>query len=189
MAAALAESTQPRPQLAERDATLQRRCLARVHAEIVQVHRTTAAQLIRRTVEDRADGVGWAARGVRLLRAMVPADPQTRPGGRCGVSLPPHVLAVTDAARHLDDVTAEVAWLLDHGAGFLLVRDEPRSALALSQDSYDLYRQRLGPDDPIPRHPPAHSPTACTPSAATTRPAACSMKPGSLPPRTTANTQ
>jgi len=71
-----------------------------------------------------------------------------RPGGRCGVSLPPHVLAVTDAARHLDDVTAEVAWLLDHGAGFLLARGEPRSALALATDSYDLYRHRLGPDHP-----------------------------------------
>jgi hypothetical protein len=36
---------------------------------------------------------------------------------------------------------------LDHGAGFLLARGEPKAALALSKDSYDLYRQ-LGPDHP-----------------------------------------
>jgi hypothetical protein len=145
---ALAGSAQPRPQLAERAATLQRRALARVHAETVQVHRMTAAQLIRRTVEDRADGVGWAARVVRLLRAMAPADPADPAGWPLWRQLLPHILAVTDPARHLDDVTAEVAWLLDHGAGFLLARGEPRAALALSTDSYDLYRHRLGPDHP-----------------------------------------
>jgi len=145
MPAALAESAQSRPQLAERAATLQRRALGRVHAETVQVHRMTAAQLVRRTVEDRPDGVGWAARVVRLLRAIAPADPADPSGWPLWRQLLPHVLAVTDPARHLDDVPAEVAWLLDHGAGFLLARGEPRSALALATDSYDLYRHRLGP--------------------------------------------
>jgi hypothetical protein len=147
--AALAESAQARPQLAERAVTLQRRGLARVDGEIVQVHRVSAAQLVRRTVEDRADGVGWAARVVRLLRAVAPADPADPPGWPLWCQLLPHVLAVTDPSRRLDDVTAEVAWLLDHGAGFLLARGEPRSALAaLSTDSYVLYRHRLGPDHP-----------------------------------------
>jgi hypothetical protein len=92
--------------------------------------------------------VGWAARVVRLLRAMAPADPADPAGWPLWRQLLPHVLAVTDPARLLDDVTAEVAWLLDHGAGFLLARGEPRAALALSTDSYDLYRHRLGPDHP-----------------------------------------
>ena len=102
----------------------------------------------RRTVEDRADGVGWAARVVRLLRAVAPADPADPAGWPLWRQLLPHILAVTDPARHLADAPAEVAWLLDHGAGFLLARGEPRPALALAKDSYDLYRHRLGPDHP-----------------------------------------
>ena len=146
--AALAESAQARPQLAEQAATLQRRALARVDGEIVQVHRVPAAQLVGRTVADRAEGVGWAARVVRLLRAVAPADPADPAGWPLWRQLLPHVLTVTDPARLLDDVTAEVAWLLGHGAGFLLARGEPSSALALSKDSYDLYRHRLGRDHP-----------------------------------------
>ena len=146
--AALAESAQARPQLAERAATLQRRGLARVDSEIVQVHRVPAAQLIQRTVEDRAHGVGWAARVVRLLRAIAPADPSDPAGWPLWRQLLPHILAVTDPARHLADAAVEVAWLLEHGAGFLLARGEPRPALALATDSYDLYRHRLGRDHP-----------------------------------------
>ena len=71
-AAALAESAQARPQLAERAATLQRRGLARVDGEIVQVHRVPAAQLIRRTVKDRAvifsTSAGRACRVRRVSR-------------------------------------------------------------------------------------------------------------------------
>jgi hypothetical protein len=96
--------------------------LARVHGEIVQVHRVPAAQLIQRTVEDRAHGVGWAARVVRLLRAVAPADPTDPAGWPLWRQLLPHILAVTDPARHLADAPAEVAWLLDHGAAFLLAR-------------------------------------------------------------------
>jgi hypothetical protein len=114
----------------------------------VQVHRVPAAQLIQRTVEDRADGVGWAARVVRLLRAIAPADPADPAGWPLWRQLLPHILAVTDPARHLADAAVEVAWLLEHGAGFLLARGEPRPALALATDSYDLYRDRLGPDHP-----------------------------------------
>ena len=112
------------------------------------MHRVPAAQLIRRTVEDRADGVGWAARVVRLLCAVAPADPADPAGWPLWRQLLPHILAVTDPARHLADAPAEVAWLLDHGAAFLLARGEPRPALALATDSYDLYRHRLGPDHP-----------------------------------------
>jgi hypothetical protein len=148
MPAALAGLAPSRPQLAERAATLQRRSLVRVHGEIVQVHRTTAAQLTRRTLEDRPDGMGWATRVVRVLQSVAPADPADPAGWPLWRQLLPHVLAVTDPARLLDDVTAEVAWLLDHGAGFLLARGEPRPALALAKDSYDLYRHRLGPDHP-----------------------------------------
>jgi hypothetical protein len=127
-----------------RAATLQRGGLARVYGEMVQVHRVPAAQLIQRTVEDRAHGPGWATRVVRLLRAIAPADPADPPGWPLWRQLLPHILAVTDPARHLADTPAEVAWLLDHGAGFLLARGEPKPALALATDSYDLYRHRPG---------------------------------------------
>ena len=146
--AALAESAQARPQLAERAATLKRRGLARVDGEIVQMHRLPAAQLIGHTVEDRGHGVGWATRVVRLLRAVAPADPADPAGWPLWRQLLPHILAVTDPARRLTDAPAEVAWLLDHGAGFLLARGEPRPALALATDSYDLYRHRLGRNHP-----------------------------------------
>jgi hypothetical protein len=146
--AALAESAQARRQLAERAATLSGRGLARLDDDLVQVHRVPAAQLIEHTTKDRPDGVGWAARVVCLLRAVAPADPTDPTGWPLWRQLLPHVLAVTDPARHLAEVTAAVAWLLDHGAGFLLARGEPKSALALSKDSYDLYRHQLGPDHP-----------------------------------------
>jgi Tetratricopeptide repeat len=60
----------------------------------------------------------------------------------------PHMLAATDPTRHLDDVTLEVGWLLNHAASYLQARGEPRVARALFEDAYDLYRRRLGPDHP-----------------------------------------
>ena len=86
--AALAESAQARPQLAERAATLQRRGLARVDGEIVQVHRVPAAQLIqahRRGSRGRR-GMG-GARGAPTARR-----------GACRPGRPGRVAAVASAA-------------------------------------------------------------------------------------------
>jgi hypothetical protein len=104
--------------------------------------------LVARSRDDTNGGGSWAATAVRLLRAAVPAD-TTEPGGwPVWRRLLPHVLAVTDPGRRLDDVLVDVGWLLHHAACYLRARGEPRAAHALFQDAYDLYRHRLGPDHP-----------------------------------------
>jgi hypothetical protein len=128
--------------------TLADRGLALVDGESVQLHRVPAAHLVRRSADDRPDGAGWPVWAVRLLRAAVPPDPDdpaSWPGWR---RLMPHVLAATDPRRALDDVAVEVGWLLHHAARFLQARGEQESARALLEDAHDLYRRRLGPDDP-----------------------------------------
>ena len=132
--------------LTDRAATLHRRGLARVGPDHVQVHPALAARLRARTAADGFGGVGWAGSAVRVLRAALTAGP----GGPALVStwrrLLPHVLAVTDPARDLDDT--DVAWLLRHAGRHLRSRGEPRSAQALLTDAHDLYRRRLGDDHP-----------------------------------------
>ena len=114
----------------------------------MQLHRTPADQLLARTVDDRPDQLTWAGWAVRLLRAAMPTQPHDPDGWPMWRQLLPHLLTATDPARHLDDVTLEVGWLLNHAASYLQARGEPRAARALFEDAYDLYRRRLGHDHP-----------------------------------------
>ena len=125
--------------LADLTAVLQRRGLARVDAETVQLHPSPA-----RVIVPQSEDGGHAAAGVRLLRAAAPTDPDS-PAWRM---LLPHVLAVTDPARRLDDVVLDVGWLLSSAGSYLRARGEARAARALFEDAHGLYRSRLGPDHP-----------------------------------------
>ena len=78
----------------------------------------------------------------------MPTQPHDPDGWPVWRQLLPHLLTATDPARHLDDVTLEVGWLLNHAASYLQARGEPRAARALFEDAYDLYRRRLGHDHP-----------------------------------------
>jgi Tetratricopeptide repeat len=142
--APLAQTALTPAKLADLAATLHRRGLARVESNTVQLHRTPADQLLARTVDDRPDQLTWAAWAVRLLRAAMPTQPHDPDGWPVWQQLLPHLLAATDPTRHLEDVTIEVGWLLHHAASYLQARGEPRTARALSEDAYELYRRRLG---------------------------------------------
>jgi hypothetical protein len=124
---------------ADLTAVLQRRGLARVDAETVELYPSPARVIVRQS----EDG-GRAAAGVRLLRAAAPAAPDS-PAWRMWL---PHVLAVTDPARRLDDVVLDVGWLLSSAGSYLRARGEARAARALFEDAHELYRRRLGPDHP-----------------------------------------
>ena len=139
------------PDLSELVATLGRRGLAKVDGRGVQLHRVPAAQLVRRTTDERPDGAGWATWAVRLLRAAVPPSPDDPAGWPTWRRLMPHVLAATDPGRPLDDVAVEVGWLLRRAAAFLQARGEQESARALLEDAHDLYRRKLGRDHPETR--------------------------------------
>ena len=97
-----------------------------------------------RVIVRQSEDGGRAAAGVRLLRAAAPADPDS-PAWRMWL---PHVLAVTDPARRLDDVVLDVGWLLSSAGSYLRARGEARAARALFEDAHELYRRRLGPDHP-----------------------------------------
>jgi len=129
-------------------ATLADRGLVISDGASVQLHRVPAAHLVRRSTDERPDGAGWAVWAVRLLRAAVPPDPEDPAEWPAWRRLMPHVLVATDPGRALDDVAVEVGWLLHHAARFLQARGEQESARALLEDAHDLYRRRLGPDDP-----------------------------------------
>ena len=129
-------------------ATLADRGLVISDGASVQLHRVPAAHLVRRSTDERPDGAGWAVWAVRLLRAAVPPDPEDPAAWPAWRRLMPHVLVATDPGRALDDVAVEVGWLLHHAARFLQARGEQESARALLEDAHDLYRRRLGPDDP-----------------------------------------
>jgi tetratricopeptide (TPR) repeat protein len=146
--APLAQTARSPAQLADLAATLRRRGLARVKSNSVQLHRIPADQLLARTVGDRPDQLTWAGWAVRLLRAAMPTQPHDPDGWPVWRQLLPHLLTATDPARHLDHVTLEVGWLLNHAASYLQARGEPRAARALFEDAYDLYRRRLGHDHP-----------------------------------------
>ena len=181
--APLAQTARSPAQLADLAATLRRRGLARVESNSVQLHRTPAHQVLARTVGDRPDQLTWAGWAVRLLRAAMPTQPHDPDGWPVWRQLLPHLLTATDPARHLDDVTLEVGWLLNHAASYLQARGEPRAARALFEDAYDLYRRRLGHDPS--RHPrllPTPSPRTCTPSASTNKPTASCTTPTSIKP-------
>ena len=121
-------------------AVVHQRGLARVDGETVQLHPTAAGVIVRRS----ENGGGRATATVRLVRAAAPADPDAPEWRR----LLPHVLAVTDPARRLDDVVLDVGWLLNSAGLYLRARGESRAARALFEDVHELYRRRLGPDHP-----------------------------------------
>jgi hypothetical protein len=129
-------------------AVLVDRGVARADGDNVQLHHVPAAHLVRHSADDRPDGAGWAVWAVRLLRAAAPPDPDDPATWPAWRGLMPHVLAATDPGRALDEVAVEVGWLLHHAARFLRARGEQESARALLEDAHDLYRRRLGPDDP-----------------------------------------
>jgi hypothetical protein len=149
--APLAQTARTPSGLADLAATLGRRGLARVTPDSVQLHRIPGDLLLTRTGDDRPDHPPWAAWAVRLLRVAMPVDPHDPRGWAEWRQLLPHVLTATDPARHLDDVVVEVAWLLNHAAGYLKARGEPRAARALFEDAYDLTRAQLGDDHPDTR--------------------------------------
>jgi len=131
--------------LEEQAATLQRRGLARLDADSLQVHTASAARLRARTAADRPGDVGWPVVAVRVLHAAVVADPAGRSTWR---QLLPHVLAATDPTRDLDEAGADVGRLLQLAGRHLRARGETRSARALLTDAHDLYRQQFGDDHP-----------------------------------------
>ena len=125
-------------QLADLAAVPQRRGLARVDDDAVQLHPTPAAS--RRRARENGDR---AAAAVRLLR---PAAPPTRIPDVANIAAArpgrhrPHPPA--RRRRPGGGLAAPV-----RGA-YLRSRGEPRTARALFEDAHDLYRQRLGPDHP-----------------------------------------
>ena len=92
---------------------------------------------------------GWTTVAVRLLRAAAPDGPATDPGTwPAWRRLLPHVLAATDPVRRLDDVAAEVGWLLRGAGGYLQARGREHAAQALLDDARgfdDRARRQGGP--------------------------------------------
>lgn len=123
---------------------LRRAGLARVEPDSLQLHRLLQTML--RTEPDQHD---MAIVAIRLLRAVVPADPwDNPPTWPLWRELLPHVLAATDA-RHTPDPTGDdVAWLLDHAGTYVLTHGEPVSARPLFERALSLRRSLLGEDHP-----------------------------------------
>ncbi|MGH3837292.1 MAG: FxSxx-COOH system tetratricopeptide repeat protein [Pseudonocardiaceae bacterium] len=124
---------------------LRTRSLARVQTGSLQLHRLVQA-ILRARSSSEAD---LAVTAVRLLRAAVPPDswdnPGTWPQWR---RLLPHALTATDAGRALDDAAADVAWLLNETARYLLTRGEPMAGLPLIERALELRRGVLGEEHP-----------------------------------------
>ena len=133
-------------------AMLRRRGLARVTAGSVQLHRVPAALLRARTAH-RSAGLG--GRPSRCGCCMPPRPPDAwnnPPVWPAWRPLLPHVLAAVDPARPLDEVAAEVTWLLAGPATIPADRAASRAPRAsVVRRAYTLNRDRLGddhPDDP-----------------------------------------
>lgn len=127
---------------------LRRRAVARVYPDSLLLHRIPAA-LLRDNAPIAVPENGWAAAAVRVLRAALPADPWNQPAiWPAWQALLPHILNTTDVTRVLDSVTDEVDRLLDHVAGYLQTRGEPRTARPLLERAHDRHRTRLGEDHP-----------------------------------------
>jgi tetratricopeptide (TPR) repeat protein len=127
---------------------LRRRALARVETDSLHLHRLVAT-LLRERSSTKLDAPAYAAVTLRLLKGAVPPDPAhdlaTWPVWR---QLLPHVLAITDEARHATPADTRVAWLLDRAAAYLQNRGDPRPALPLATRAHDLYRKWEGDDHP-----------------------------------------
>ena len=119
-------------------------------SQAIRVSSCSAAALLRaRTAHHHSPHGGWAAMVVRLLRAAVPGNvwnnPPVWPTWR---PLLPHVLAATDPTRTLDEVLAEVSWLLRKAGDYVQSRGEPHAARPLFDRAYRLNRDRLDAEDP-----------------------------------------
>jgi hypothetical protein len=126
---------------------LRRRGMVQVTADGVLLHRVPAALLRTRTAHDRPTGDSWAALVVRLLRAVLPADPWNNPAvWPAWHQLLPHALAVVDPDRRLDPVADQVNWLLYGLRALFTSRGDARSALPIARRAYERNRNRLGDD-------------------------------------------
>ncbi|MGH3885597.1 MAG: FxSxx-COOH system tetratricopeptide repeat protein, partial [Pseudonocardiaceae bacterium] len=125
---------------------LRTRSLARVQTGSLQLHRLVQAILRARSAAEPAQH-DLAVAAVRLLRAAVPPDPSNTDTWPEWRRLLPHVLTAADASRALDDA-ADVAWLLNAAAGYLLTRGEPAASLPLFERALDLRLRVLGEDHP-----------------------------------------
>ncbi|MGH3934063.1 MAG: tetratricopeptide repeat protein, partial [Pseudonocardiaceae bacterium] len=127
---------------------LRTRSLARVGTGSLQLHRLVQAILRARSAADAAEP-DLAVAAVRLLRVAVPPDPWNNPGTwPQWRRLLPHALTVTDASRALDDAGADVVWLLNAAARYLLTRGEPMAGLQLFERALELRRRVLGEEHP-----------------------------------------
>ncbi|HEY0816070.1 MAG TPA: FxSxx-COOH system tetratricopeptide repeat protein [Pseudonocardia sp.] len=111
----------------------------------VLLHRVPAGLLQART----NDPAHWHAAVVRLLRHALPFDIWENPAEwEPWRRLLPHVRAVTEQGRLLDQVTEDAAWLIDRMATYLQTTGQPREAEPLFRRAYELSRSTLGPDAP-----------------------------------------
>ncbi len=136
--------------LAQQTTMLRQRGMARVAPGSIQLHRVPAALLrARTTTNDHLPHGSWVALVVRLLHTAVPSGVWNKPSAwPAWRTLLPHVLAATDPTRALDELVAEVSWLLRRAADYLQSRGQPRTARELFQRAYQLNRDHLDPDDP-----------------------------------------
>lgn len=121
--------------LRDRAGVLGRRGLARATSDDLLVHPVTAALVRGRTGQDHAGSGGWAAIAVRMVRAALPDDPATRADDPAWRMLLPHLLAVTDPARPLDVVAADVSLLLARAGEQLTARGRPDAGRVLLEDA------------------------------------------------------
>jgi len=130
-------------------ALLRRRSVVRLSTESLLLHRVPAALLRERAAGELSEHGGWVVVTARLLSASVPGEvwnnPRIWPVWR---QLLPHVLVVCDEHRELEQVAADVSWLLDRAGAYLHTRGEPQAALPLFERAHTLDRQRLGDDHP-----------------------------------------
>jgi tetratricopeptide (TPR) repeat protein len=127
---------------------LRNRALARISPDSVLLHRIPAA-LLRAGSPVSAPPQGWEATAVRVLAAVVPADPWNAP-----VTWPvwqrllPHVLTAVAATSSEATAPDDVDWLLERIGTYLVARGDPRAALAHLDRAYQQRHARLGPDHP-----------------------------------------
>jgi tetratricopeptide (TPR) repeat protein len=136
--------------LARCTAILSRRGMATVSPQGIQLHRIPAALLRGRSHGSEVTApAGWAATVVRLLAATAPGNERFDPGGwPFWRRLLPHVLAAAGHDAALKAVPADATRLLDRAATYLLIRGEPRAALAVYERAYDVRRDKFGDDHP-----------------------------------------
>jgi Tetratricopeptide repeat len=127
---------------------LRTRSLARVQTDSLHLHRLVQAILRARSAAEAA-APDLAVAAVGLLRAAVPPDPWNNPGTWPDWRrLLSHVLTATDVGRALEDAAADVAWLLDEAAIYLLTRGEPAASRPLLERARELQRRVLGEENP-----------------------------------------